>query len=87
MSAKVVANAFWKREAELELLSHGLRETWIFMEKKSGPYTGTTDDIMEYIDKKRSVEQYSHDCSAHCKEKGKLYFQTSKIVRVNYGIK
>jgi hypothetical protein len=43
------------------------------MAAKSGQFTGTTDDVMEYIDKKRSEELYLHNCSAHCREKGMLH--------------
>ena len=73
MSAKAIAKCVWQHETELELLSHGLRETWVFMAAKSGQFTGTTDDVMEYIDKKRSEELYLHNCSAHCREKGMLH--------------
>jgi hypothetical protein len=34
--------------------------------------TGTIDDVMEFIDRKRCGELYSHNCSSHCQEKDKV---------------
>jgi hypothetical protein len=70
MCAKVIAKCFWSREAELELSDNGIREKWIFTSEKKGPLTGTNDDVMEFIDRKRCEELYTHDCSTHCKMKG-----------------
>ncbi|XP_028407816.1 uncharacterized protein LOC114530392 [Dendronephthya gigantea] len=70
MSAKVVAKSFWSRETELELASLGLRGQWYFKEEKDGDNTGTLDDIMDMVDKKRCAELYSHNCSNNCKIKG-----------------
>ena len=70
MSSKAVAKCFWHREVEEELLSCGLRDTWVFTPEKYGDFTGTVDDVMEFVDRKRCKELYMHNCSAHCKEKG-----------------
>ena len=72
MSGKAIAKCFWHQEVEEELLAHDLREQWIFTSEKCAPWpmSGTYDDAMEFIDKKRSDELYLHSCSDHCKQKG-----------------
>ena len=62
----------WNRETELELLPIGLREKWIFTAKRNGAFTGTNDDVMEFIDRKRYDEFYIHNCSSHFQEKSKV---------------
>lgn len=73
MSAKAIAKCFWHKEVEEELLDHGLREQWIFSSEKCTTMSGSYDDAMEFINKKRSDELYLHNCSAHCKGKGTKY--------------
>lgn len=70
MSAKAVAKCFWHREVEEELLEQGLREKWVFTSDRSGQYMGTYDDVMEFVDRNRCEDLYTHNCSDHCKEKG-----------------
>ena len=31
---------------------------------------GTYDDVMEFVDRNRCEDLYTHNCSDHCKEKG-----------------
>lgn len=72
MSAKTIAKCFWNRETELELAALGLREQWLFKSEKDVALSGTIDDVMEFIDRKRCGEFYSHNCSSHCQGKGKV---------------
>jgi hypothetical protein len=75
VSAKVVAKCFWHREVEDELNERGLREKWVFKSEQTDDHTGNYDHFMEYVDRKRSEELYSHNCSMHCRQKGEwLYF-------------
>ena len=73
ISAKAVANCFWQREVEEELEVLGLREQWVFSENK-GDLSGNLESAMETIDKLRCEQLYTHQCSAHCKSKGKEIF-------------
>ena len=73
ISAKAVANCFWKREVEEELTVLGLREQWVFTENK-GDLSGNLESAMEMVDKLRCEQLYSHQCSTHCKSKGKEIF-------------
>jgi hypothetical protein len=70
MSPKAISQCFWHREVEEELACHGLREDWSFS-KTPGPTSGTYDNTMQMIDKKRCEQLYMHDCSDHCKSKGR----------------
>ena len=74
MSAKVVAKCFWHHEVEEELRERGLREEWVFTSNQNGENTGTHDDVMEFVDRKRCEELYHHVCSPNCKEKGKYNY-------------
>lgn len=72
MSAKAVAKCFWHREVEEELLEQGLREKWVFTDlTEVANIMGTYyDDVMEFVDRNRCEDLYTHNCSDHCKEKG-----------------
>ena len=70
MSPKAISQCFWHREVEEELACHGLREDWSFS-KTPGPTSGTYDNVMQMTDKKRCEQLYMHDCSDHCKSKGR----------------
>ena len=71
MSPKAISRCFWHREVEEELSCHGLREDWTFS-KTTGPTSGTYDHAMQIIDKKRCEQLYMHNCSDHCRSKGRL---------------
>jgi hypothetical protein len=62
LSAKLVAKCFWHCEVEEELKERGLIEKWIFAPNQSGTneHIGTYDDVMEYVDRNRCEELYSH---------------------------
>ena len=49
ISAKAVANCFWKREVEEELTVLGLQEQWVFTENK-GDLSGNLESAMEMVD-------------------------------------
>ncbi len=69
LSSKAIARCFWHHEVEEELAALGLREKWTFS-NKPGPLTGDYDQAMEFIDKNRCDQIYTHTCSDHCKSKG-----------------
>ena len=71
MSPKAISQCFWHKEVEEQLPSRGLREDWSFS-KKTGPTSGTYDHAMQMVDKKRCEQLYLHNCSDHCKSKGRL---------------
>ena len=70
MSQKAISQCFWHREVEEELACHGLREDWS-ISKMPGPTSGTYENAMQLIDKKRCQQLYMHNCSNHCKSKGR----------------
>ena len=73
LSSKAIAQCFWHREVDEELASVGMREVWIFSTKTKGPTCGTNDDAMDMIDKMRCEQLYMHECSDHCRLKGKKH--------------
>lgn len=75
ITAKTVANAYWKEEVNCELADLGLDEKWTF-KRDRGSLSGTYDDAMEYADKHRSHSIYSHDCSEQCQKKGTVFFNS-----------
>lgn len=71
LSAKVVAKCFWHHEVEQELTERGLRKEWVFgQQQHDKEHSGTHDNVMEYVDKKRYEELYLHNCPNHCSQKG-----------------
>ncbi len=73
MTAKLVAKAFWKEEVNQELSDLRVDEKWSFVPNADSCLSGTYDDAMEYANKHRSQNIYSHDCSELCKKKGNVY--------------
>ena len=84
MSGKAIAKCFGHKEVEEELLDQGLREKWVFSSEKCTPMSGSFDDAMEFIDKKRSDELYLHNCSAHCKGEGTKCIIFVKMIYCSY---
>ena len=79
ITAKTVAKAYWKEEVNCELADLGLDEQWIF-KNDAGSLSGTYDDAMEYADKHRSHNIYSHDCSERCRKKGTVWFNSPNFI-------
>ena len=75
ISAKVVAKCFWHHEVVEELKECGLSKKWVFTKNQNVQNgtnkSGTHDDVMEFVDRKRCEELYQHACSDNCKQKGK----------------
>ena len=71
ISPKSVAQIYWTKELEEELSDVGMREKWLFKENGSQTFCGNEDAAMEFVEKKRSEQLYPHNCSDHCKKKGK----------------
>ena len=71
ISSKCVAKFYWKQELAEELEDLGLHDKWVFT-AKTGALSGSEDDVMEHIEKIRSENLYSHDCTPGCQQKGNL---------------
>ena len=62
---KLVAEAFWNAECELEIRES--EDTYYFKSASS------REEFMENVDKKRTTTLYPHtDCSEECKKRGEL---------------
>ena len=71
ISSKCVAKFYCKQELAEELEDLGLHDKWVFA-AKTGPLSGLEEAAMEHVEKIRSENLYSHDCTPDCQQKGQL---------------
>lgn len=72
----------------------GIREKWSFTKTSACssnlPYSGSEEEAMEFLEKKRSETLYPHTCFNRCKDKGKLnniFLKSQKVsLRDTFGV-
>ena len=70
---KTVANAFWKCEMYEELSQSKISDKWSFTnENNKNELSGTKDNAIEYMVRKRTSTTYDHKCHQSCALKGRL---------------
>ena len=73
---KTVAKAFWECELYDELLQSNMNDKWSFTkEENENELSGTKDNAVEYIVRKRTSTTYDHECHLGCAAKGRLVEQ------------